>query len=68
MKEQLATFRTQLEEFARKHKVIPTPVFQLSFTENITDAIRMSQIELHIACFHDLLNLGDQDISVILAD
>jgi ESCRT-II complex subunit VPS22 len=27
MKEQLATFRTQLEEFALKHKVILTPVF-----------------------------------------
>jgi len=27
MKEQLATFRSQLEEFARKHKVIHSPVF-----------------------------------------
>lgn len=26
MKEQLATFRSQLEEFARKHKVIHSPI------------------------------------------
>jgi hypothetical protein len=33
MKEQLATFRSQLEEFARKHKVIHSAVFSLMSKE-----------------------------------